>query len=164
MLKPGDLIEFDRRSYRHWSVFEGDGYVVQYNGEGLHKIHLAEVVRVQLKEVVNGSRCRINNRFDREKPPLTAKETLLRAKKRLGERKYHVLNNNCEHFAKWCRNDHQHSAQTKILDLLEDYTLMDLSQNIYLNKLGIGQISWADAIRAGYEVFHHMSDQQKEEL
>lgn len=29
---------------------------------------------------------------------------MLRALSRLGEEKYHLITNNCEHFVRWCRS------------------------------------------------------------
>ena len=41
----------------------------------------------------------------------TKKETVERAYSRLGERKYDLLTNNCEHFAVWCRTNISESRQ-----------------------------------------------------
>jgi Lecithin retinol acyltransferase len=42
---------------------------------------------------------------------LGADEAVARAKSRLGECGYNLLNNNCEHFARWCVTDRHSSAQ-----------------------------------------------------
>jgi hypothetical protein len=33
----------------------------------------------------------------------SAREIVERAKGRVGERRYHLIDNNCEHFVRWCR-------------------------------------------------------------
>ena len=43
----------------------------------------------------------------------TREETLQRAYRRLGERNYNLITNNCEHFAIWCRTGISSSSQVK---------------------------------------------------
>lgn len=45
----------------------------------------------------------------------TAEETIRRARKRLGEAKYNLLTNNCEHYALWCKTGISESYQVKAL-------------------------------------------------
>lgn len=45
----------------------------------------------------------------------SAKETVRRAKSRLGESEYNLLSNNCEHFAIWCKTGISESHQVKSL-------------------------------------------------
>ena len=40
-----------------------------------------------------------------------ADEVIIRALSRLGETGYHLAENNCEHFASWCKTGRHHSAQ-----------------------------------------------------
>jgi len=40
-------------------------------------------------------------------------ETLRRARTRLGETRYNLITNNCEHFATWCKTGREDSQQTK---------------------------------------------------
>ncbi|XP_068726964.1 uncharacterized protein [Montipora capricornis] len=44
---------------------------------------------------------------------LPADEVVSRARSRLGEREYHLLKNNCEHFAMWCKTGRSLSEQAK---------------------------------------------------
>lgn len=55
-------------------------------------------------------------------------EVIARAEKKLGENKYNLMLNNCEHFAVWCKTDVYDSHQTsmyrhlkKLEKLLEEY-------------------------------------------
>jgi hypothetical protein len=41
----------------------------------------------------------------------SAEETVRRARSRLGERKYNLVFNNCEHFALWCKTGIAKSSQ-----------------------------------------------------
>jgi hypothetical protein len=66
---------------------------------------------VSLERFANGRRIRIRHdtvRFDR-------REVVERARSRLGERRYHVLRNNCEHFCAWVLRDESHSKQIERL-------------------------------------------------
>jgi hypothetical protein len=45
----------------------------------------------------------------------TPEETVARAYSRLGERKYDIINNNCEHFAIWCKTNISESGQVRAL-------------------------------------------------
>jgi hypothetical protein len=44
---------------------------------------------------------------------LKAQDILARARSRLGENRYHLLTNNCEHFAEWSRYGESRSAQVE---------------------------------------------------
>ena len=43
----------------------------------------------------------------------SAEETVRRARGRLGEEKYNLVTNNCEHFAMWCKTGVSDSSQVK---------------------------------------------------
>lgn len=43
----------------------------------------------------------------------TPKETVQRAESRLGEKKYNIATNNCEHFAIWCKTGVSESTQVE---------------------------------------------------
>jgi hypothetical protein len=45
----------------------------------------------------------------------TAEEVIERARSRLGENRYHVLKNNCEHLCEWCLRGRQKSYQVERL-------------------------------------------------
>lgn len=45
--------------------------------------------------------------------PFTPEETLKRARSRIGERKYNLLTNNCEHFVVWCKTGISESRQVR---------------------------------------------------
>lgn len=56
----------------------------------------------------------------------TPHETVKRAKSRLGEQKYSLVTNNCEHFAFWCKTGEAQSKQVQkliscISDILNNY-------------------------------------------
>jgi len=46
-------------------------------------------------------------------------DVVRRARSRLGERRYDLLQNNCEHFCSWCQSGEARSAQVDALTLSE---------------------------------------------
>jgi hypothetical protein len=70
------------------------------------------VEEVSLREFARGRpiavRTDSNPRFDRE-------DVVLRARSRLGENRYHIIRNNCEHFCEWCLSGVSRSRQLESL-------------------------------------------------
>lgn len=97
-----------RRGYTHHAVDLGDGYVVQY-GRGVTDAARASVQITPRATFAKGrpveqgtSPCAF--------PP---EDVVRRALSRVGEREYHLLWNNCEHFVTWCRSGRRVSRQTE---------------------------------------------------
>ena len=61
-------------------------------------------------------------------------EVIARAKSRLGERSYDLWDNNCEHFATWCRSDERESPQIDITETILRQTAAVASKP-FLKKL-----------------------------
>jgi hypothetical protein len=93
-----------RRGYTHHGIYVGRGRVVQYGGlsRGLGR---GPVEEVSLSQFAHGrpiwlrlEELRWSNRD----------EVVRRARSRLGENRYNLLTNNCEHFCQWCvRGEHR---------------------------------------------------------
>ena len=96
-----------RRGYFHHGIYVGDGKVVHYGGlnGGLRRGPLEETSfsRFSLGQPVWIRRGR-STLFDRE-------EVIRRARSRVGEDRYRVLTNNCEHFCEWCLRGKPRSYQ-----------------------------------------------------
>ena len=96
-----------RRGYTHHGIYVGGGKVVQYAGLswGLRRGPVEEVCLSQFSQGarvwvrVVGSRW-----FDQH-------EVVRRARLRLGEDRYSLLTNNCEHFCEWCVRGQHRSYQ-----------------------------------------------------
>jgi len=114
-LKPGDIILSDRVFYKHYGVYAGKGRVIHYaSSKGDFGLYSC-VRETSVEQFANGRECRIvpfegNNyktgHFSRE-------ETVRRACSRLGEKRYNLVFNNCEHFALWCKTGKNRSAQVE---------------------------------------------------
>jgi hypothetical protein len=87
-----------RRGYTHHGIYVGAGRVVQYGGLswGLRR---GVVEEVPLPQFARG-----NPVWVRITGPswFAQHEVVRRARLRLGEDRYSVLTNNCEHFCEWC--------------------------------------------------------------
>jgi hypothetical protein len=93
-----------RRGYTHHGIYVGGGRVVQYGGLswGLRR---GPVEEVPLAEFAHGRPVWI--RLVRS-PWFDPHEVVRRARLRLGEDRYSLLTNNCEHFCEWCvRGEHR---------------------------------------------------------
>jgi Lecithin retinol acyltransferase len=96
-----------RRGYTHHGIYIGGGQVVHYAGlaRGLRPGPIEEVT---LSQFARGSavwaRAEEARCLDRE-------EVVRRARLRLGENRYRVLTNNCEHFCEWCIRGEPRSYQ-----------------------------------------------------
>ncbi|KAI1702685.1 lecithin retinol acyltransferase domain-containing protein [Ditylenchus destructor] len=121
-LSIGDLVEFQRAYYRHWGVFIGDHDGTpsiihlstndgDFDGAGnsskkcSSKILHGSTATVRIDpflKVAKDDDVRVNH-FDYSCPPLPPAKIKERAFEKLGTGEYHLINSNCEHFAKWCR-------------------------------------------------------------
>jgi hypothetical protein len=96
-----------RRGYLHHGLYVGHGRVIHYPGlVGCFRRRAVE--EVSLEEFARGRPIAVRSdsspRFDRE-------DVIARARARLGENRYHILRNNCEHFCEWCLSGVSRSPQ-----------------------------------------------------
>jgi hypothetical protein len=107
----GAHIVSPRRGYLHHGIYIGRGRVVHYAGlfGGLVR---GPVQVVSLAQFAGGravsTRCSKRRSYD-------ASEVVRRACSRLGENRYAVLSNNCEHFCEWCVYGEARSYQVERL-------------------------------------------------
>jgi hypothetical protein len=87
-----------RRGYLHHGIYAGDGKVVHYAGLS-RSWHRGPVEEVSFAQFAAGrtvlTKPAVNARYGGE-------EIVRRARSRLGENRYRITRNNCEHFCEWC--------------------------------------------------------------
>jgi len=109
-LLPGTNLIVRRRAYFHHGIYVGNGRVIHYAGwfTGIRGL----VAEVSLEEFTEGRPYHIGRM-----PPdrRTGEGVVRRAFSRLGERRYHLLRNNCEHFCNWCQLGECRSEQVEAL-------------------------------------------------
>lgn len=85
-------LKVERIGYSHHALSLGDGQVIHYS-EGIVQIQ-------SLKEFAKGAII-----YKVDTPRTRSKDKVIQsAYSRLGENKYNLLFNNCEHFVRWCMN------------------------------------------------------------
>ena len=96
-----------RFAYSHHGVYVGAGTVVHYGAFAYHW-HRGPVEEVSLSTFAHGHPVWV-----RPTGPdaLRCEEIVQRARSRLGENRYRLLSNNCEHFSEWCVNGEHRSPQ-----------------------------------------------------
>jgi len=102
----GDHVRARRHGYWHHGIDCGDGAVIHYSGELLHNKN-ACVQRTGMADFSKGGRIEVVPYSLCSDPDTVLK----RAESRLGETAYHILTNNCEHFARWCKTGQPESPQ-----------------------------------------------------
>jgi hypothetical protein len=109
-LLPGSHLVIRCRGYAHHGIYLGAGRVMHYAGRIKYAQGLVE--EISLVEFSEGRAFRTeilqSGRFD-------GNEIVRRARSRLGERRYDLLKNNCEHFCNWCRLGENRSLQVESL-------------------------------------------------
>jgi hypothetical protein len=107
VLQVGDHVVVDRGIYTHHGVYIGDNTLIHYSGEpGV----TGKITEIKLEDFAKGDTFWVYE-YD-ECLPTT--EIIAKAKSRLGEEKYAVATNNCEHFANWCCTDESWSNQAEV--------------------------------------------------
>ena len=94
------------RRYSHHGIDCGDGTVIHYVGARGSDRYVA---RTPLDEFASGSEVQVRTYKHR----LTADETIRNAESRLGSVGYHLVRNNCEHFAVWSVTGRAASSQVR---------------------------------------------------
>lgn len=110
----GDHLFVYRKGYSHHGIETEEGRVIHYESDlwqkvigPLRKLAPPIIREVSLEEFSAGGEVKMRKYFDCDPP-----ETVVRrARNRLGESVYNVVDNNCEHFAIWCKTGRHHSTQ-----------------------------------------------------
>jgi hypothetical protein len=107
---PGAHIISPRRGYLHHGIYVGEGRVVHYAGLAYGLYH-GPVEEVSLAQFARG-----RGVWARWRPPSFERaEIVRRARSRVGEARYRILHNNCEHFCEWCVHGEARSYQIERL-------------------------------------------------
>jgi hypothetical protein len=99
-----------RLGYAHHGIYVGGNKVVHYAGLSSVLLLRGPVEEVSLEEFADGREVSIKTRpVPRFAPP----EVVARARSRLGEDRYRLTTNNCEHFCEWCLSGESRSEQVE---------------------------------------------------
>lgn len=106
---PGTHLVVVRRGYRHHGVYSGGGHVIHY--AGLIRYRSGRVEEISLAEFVGNRTVHVDAAPDEAR----GRDIVRRARSRIGECRYDLLNNNCEHFCNWCLLGESRSQQVESL-------------------------------------------------
>ncbi|WP_088278353.1 lecithin retinol acyltransferase family protein [Ideonella sp. A 288] len=108
-LTPGAHLTTRRRGYVHHGLYAGDGRVIHY--AGLHRfVRRGPVEEVSLERFARGRGWQVKAWTAPAFPGPAAVE---RARSRIGEDRYRLWTNNCEHFVEWALGGTPRSAQVE---------------------------------------------------
>ena len=99
-----------RFGYAHHGIYIGNGKVVHYAGLSRALLLRGPVEEVSLDEFASGREVWIKLR---PLPRFAPDEIVTRARSRLGEDRYRLTSNNCEHFCEWCLSGESRSEQVE---------------------------------------------------
>ncbi|SDC84236.1 Lecithin retinol acyltransferase [Cupriavidus sp. YR651] len=98
-----------RHGYAHHGIYVGHGMVVHYAGY-CHRRQRGPVEELTLAAFADGHGITI---LATPMARYSAAESVRRARSRLGEDRYNLLTNNCEHLCTWCLYGESRSGQVR---------------------------------------------------
>jgi hypothetical protein len=113
MMAKGDHIKVKRMHglYYHHGIDMGDGTVIHFSGEPLNA-KLAQVIQDSEEDFLKGEEKQVIAYTDCT-DVLTTEETVLLAREQLDTEGYNLIDNNCEHFATYCKTRYKRSGQVQ---------------------------------------------------
>ena len=124
----GDHLVTPRTVYTHHGLYVGDDSVIHYSGLANDNAD-GDIEIVSLAKFANQKEVYVRTHIPRN---YSREESIDRAYSRLGEDKYNVLFNNCEHFVNWCIDGEHKSEQ---VDQAVDAVLLAYEQHKNKNKI-----------------------------
>ncbi len=122
--KEGDIIRISiGRNMHHYGIFVSDSEVIQYgrSSDIFKNKEEVKVLSTSINEFLNGKFLEVREYSLKEKLSKNNKDKIIKlARSRIGEAKYDILNNNCEHFVNECVfNKHESSEAEKYSENLK---------------------------------------------
>jgi len=105
----GSHLVTPRRGYLHHGIYVGARKVVHYSGFA-HGLRRGPVEEVPFAHFARGQRVWVRSDAPSD---FDVREIICRARSRVGEDRYRLLSNNCEHFCEWCLRGTARSFQVE---------------------------------------------------
>lgn len=104
----GDHLYVNCGAYTHHGIDCGDGTVIHHPGGLNQKIH-ASISRTSMASFASGKEVLVRKYGRCDSPDMV----IARAESKLGKSGYNLFDNNCEHFATWCKTGMEDSEQVR---------------------------------------------------
>ena len=123
----GDILRVGRIGFYHYGIDAGRGRVIHYNGRPYDKRN-ACIKEVTLKVFLKGG----VKEVVKVATESSVEDILARAGACIGEKRYNLFFNNCEHFAKYCMTGKKPfiTLRPQILDLVKANPFANMKKNI----------------------------------
>jgi hypothetical protein len=105
----GSHLVTPRRGYLHHGIYVGERKVVHYSGFA-YGLRRGPVEEVPFAHFARGLRVWVRSNAPSD---FDVREVICRARSRVGEARYRLLTNNCEHFCEWCLGGTARSFQVE---------------------------------------------------
>jgi hypothetical protein len=113
ILKKGDVIFARRLVYRHYGVYAGKNRVIHYARKESRVRPKITIEETSLADFSRGDPVYVIKFPEKTDFMYSPRETVKRAKSRIGKTDYNLVFNNCEHFAYWCKTGKHESSQVQ---------------------------------------------------
>lgn len=118
-LRAGFILRVSRMAYWHYGVYVGNDRVVHFTSNDGDTSTNNVVMETSTKRFIrDASMIEILGFPDKVegKPIYSREETCKRARSKIGAGDYSLFNNNCQHFAIWCKTGVAYSGQTYLVN------------------------------------------------
>lgn len=143
-------------TYTHHGLGVGGDRVIHYSGLSNDLSTEGVIEEISLEEFAQGKEITVKPYLDRHH---SCQASIIRAGLRLGEAKYHILHNNCEHFVEWCISGMHQSNQSTRGKII--YSAGMGARALWGAKNPLGFVAGA---AAGYAYIHHQGKKQIPDL
>ena len=101
-------------TYKHYGVFIGGNKVTHFAPLGGNEISMENGIihETTLENFLKGRALHVDLEVI---PAFSEQEIVKRAMSKVGEKGYNLINNNCEHYARWCVTGNSESFQVDII-------------------------------------------------
>lgn len=117
MLNPGDHLKFRGAfgypSLYHHGVYVGDGTVVHFYAHNAKDKTSAQIQSIPLQRFIDLAAPYPVEKVQSVRPAFPPAVIRQRCLSKMGDKDYHVLLNNCEHFANWATTGDRRSYQVE---------------------------------------------------
>lgn len=118
-INPGNILRVSRGWYWHYGVYVGQDEVVHFTSDDGDTSSNNEIMKTSTSRFIRDSENIEILGFPDEvrgQPIYTREETCKRALSQVGRSDYSLFNNNCQHFALWCKTGVAFSGQTYLVN------------------------------------------------